>query len=95
VTYNVFGGTFNRTQLQLVTYSQTLHVLVVFVQYGYVPYIIFLVLRHFLQTSHTLIYKLMEIIMLMINPLFGVFCGLGYITEVCCHYKIFSVYNTV
>jgi len=42
-----------------------------------VPYVIFLVLRHFMESAIIFAY------VLMINPLFGVFIGLGYISEVC------------
>jgi len=51
-----------------------------FVQFGFVPYFVMLILRRFLSVSQDLF---IEILILLVNPLFGVFAGLGHIAEVC------------
>jgi len=51
-----------------------------FVQVGYVPHIVMLVSRRFMSVAK---YLVIEILILLVNPLFGVFAGLGYIAEVC------------
>ena len=53
---------------------------VVCVQVGAVPYLVAVVLRTVLPDYSLLI----ETIILLVNPLFGVFIGLGYIMEVYC-----------
>jgi len=50
------------------------------VQYGFIPYLIVMVLRQLLSVYYTLF---IEVLILLINPVFGVFAGLGYIAEVC------------
>jgi len=47
-----------------------------------VPYVVFVVLRGVLAAANSFPYVLAEVLVLMVNPLFGVLTGLGYISEV-------------
>ena len=58
------------------------------VQYGFIPYLIVMVLRQLLSVYYTLF---IEVLILLINPLFGVFAGLEYIVEVCFYVTFFNI----
>jgi len=58
-----------------------LHVSFCCVQYGFIPYVVMTLIRGYLTAAT---YLTTEILIMLVNPFFGMYAGLGYITEVCC-----------